>query len=66
MVAGQHALLEHLGIERLVAVIGPSFGGAQVLQWGLDYPNAMKGLVPVITAPSMPGLDVTALKDELG
>jgi homoserine O-acetyltransferase len=65
IVAGQRALLSHLGIDRLVAVIGPSFGGAQVLQWGVDYPDAMKGLVPVITAPIMPGLDIAALKAEL-
>jgi homoserine O-acetyltransferase len=65
IVAGQRALLSHLRIERLVAVIGPSFGGAQVLQWGVDHPDAMKGLVPVITAPTMHGLDVAALKAEL-
>jgi homoserine O-acetyltransferase len=65
IVASQHALLLHFGIDRLVAVIGPSFGGAQVLQWGVDYPGFMKALVPVITAPSMPGLDVAALKTEL-
>jgi homoserine O-acetyltransferase len=65
IVAGQRALLSHLGIERLVAVIGPSFGGAQVLQWGVDYPDVMKGLVPVITAPTMPGLDVASLRAEL-
>ena len=65
IVAGQHALLAHLGIERLVAVIGPSFGGAQALQWGVDFPHLMKGLVVVIAAPTMPGLDVAALKAEL-
>jgi homoserine O-acetyltransferase len=65
IVAGQRALLSHLGIARLVAVIGPSFGGAQVLQWGVDYPEAMKGLVPVITKPTMPGLDLAALQAEL-
>jgi homoserine O-acetyltransferase len=65
IVAGQRELLSHLGIEGLVAVIGPSFGGAQVLQWGVDYPDAMKGLVPVITAPTMPGLDIAALQAEL-
>jgi homoserine O-acetyltransferase/O-succinyltransferase len=65
IVAGQRALVVHLGIERLVAVAGPSFGGAQALQWGVDYPDAMKGLVAVITAPTMPGLDIAALKAEL-
>src|ERR1044072_1224058 len=35
MVASQHKLLtEHLGISHVVAVIGPSMGGMQTLQWG--------------------------------
>jgi homoserine O-acetyltransferase/O-succinyltransferase len=55
IVAGQKALLEHLGIQRLLAVIGPSFGGAQVFQWGVDYPDCVAGLIAVCTAPSMQG-----------
>jgi homoserine O-acetyltransferase/O-succinyltransferase len=40
MVASQHKLLtEHLGISRVVAVIGPSMGGMQTLQWGMSYRN---------------------------
>jgi len=31
MVASQKLLLDHLGIEHLVAVIGPSMGGMQTL-----------------------------------
>jgi homoserine O-acetyltransferase len=65
IVASQRALLSTIGIDRLVAVIGPSFGGAQALQWGLDYPDVMKGLVPVITAAAMPMLDIAALQAEL-
>jgi homoserine O-acetyltransferase len=55
IVAGQKSLLEHLGIHRLVAVIGPSFGGAQVFQWGVDYPDDVAALIAVLTAPSMHG-----------
>jgi homoserine O-acetyltransferase len=55
IVAGQKSLLEHLGIHRLVAVIGPSFGGAQVFQWGVDYPDDVAALIAVLTAPSMRG-----------
>jgi homoserine O-acetyltransferase len=53
IVAGQKSLLEYLGIRKLVAVIGPSFGGAQVFQWGVDYPDDVAALVAVLTAPSM-------------
>src|SRR5438552_4050637 len=39
MVTSQHRLLtEHLGINHLVAVVGPSMGAMQVLQWGVSHP----------------------------
>src|SRR5260370_21586 len=31
IVATQRALLDHLGIERLIAIVGPSYGGFQAL-----------------------------------
>ncbi len=40
MVASQHRLLtEHLGVKHVVAVIGPSMGGMQALQWGVSHPK---------------------------
>src|SRR3954462_4006333 len=38
MVESQYRLLkEKLGIDHLVAVIGPSMGGIQALQWGVSH-----------------------------
>ncbi len=39
MVRAQAMLLDHLGIERLFAVVGGSMGGMQVLQWTTAYPE---------------------------
>ncbi len=40
MVTSQHRqLMEHLGIDHVVAVVGPSMGGMQVLQWGVSHPG---------------------------
>ncbi|MFT4108849.1 homoserine O-acetyltransferase MetX [Propionicimonas sp.] len=38
LVAAHRALVAHLGITRLLAVLGGSLGGMQALQWALDHP----------------------------
>lgn len=51
MVASQHRLLtDHLGIRHVVAVVGPSMGGMQALQWGVSHPGFMDALVAVMEA----------------
>jgi homoserine O-acetyltransferase/O-succinyltransferase len=54
IVATQRALLDHLGIAKLVAIVGPSYGGFQAFQWAVDYPDAMRGIAAVVTAPKVP------------
>lgn len=65
IVAGQRAVLAHLGIERLVAVVGVSFGGLQALEWGLSRPSQVGGIVAALCAPRMPGVDVAGLEASL-
>jgi homoserine O-acetyltransferase len=50
MVNAQKRLVEHLGIERLFAVIGGSMGGMQVLQWVASYPGKVFAAVPIASA----------------
>lgn len=50
MVRAQKLLIDHLGIERLFAVIGGSMGGMQVLEWAAKYPDRLYAAVPVATA----------------
>lgn len=46
MIAAQHRLLtEHLGIDRVHAVIGASMGGMQALQWTVSHPAFMRCIV---------------------
>ena len=49
MVNAQKALLDHLGIERLLCVIGGSMGGMQVLQWVVSYPDMVRLAIPIAT-----------------
>lgn len=39
------ALVDHLGIERLLAVIGGSLGGMQVLEWAARYPDSLASAI---------------------
>jgi homoserine O-acetyltransferase/O-succinyltransferase len=47
----QRTLLEHLGVQHLVAVAGPSYGGFAAFQWGVTYPDFMDGIVVAVSAP---------------
>jgi homoserine O-acetyltransferase len=50
MVSVQRRLIEHLGIDRLFAVVGGSFGGMQVLEWTVSYPDMVRLAVPIATS----------------
>jgi homoserine O-acetyltransferase len=53
MVEVQYRLLQHLGIRQLLAVVGGSLGGHQVLTWAVRRPNAMRGAVALATSPRL-------------
>jgi homoserine O-acetyltransferase len=67
IVGAQKTLLEGLGVQHLVAVAGPSFGGYQTFQWAVTYPTFMSGAVVVVSAPKGSGGDaaVKTLQDRL-
>ena len=50
MVNVQKKLIDRLGIKKLLAVIGGSMGGMQVLQWAVDHPQMLKSAIPIATA----------------
>lgn len=45
MVRAQRALLQSLGIERLLAAAGGSLGGMQALEWTLAYPESIDACI---------------------
>ena len=49
MVKAQKRLIDHLGIEKLLAVVGGSMGGMQVLQWMVSYPERIRSAIPIAT-----------------
>lgn len=51
IVAAQAKLIDHLGIDRLFAVIGGSMGGMQALTWAADFPDRVFAAMPIATSP---------------
>ncbi len=53
MVDVQAALLDRLGVEKLLAVVGGSMGGMQALAWTTRYPERTRTCVGVATTPRL-------------
>ena len=45
MVNAQARLLDRLGIDRLLAVVGGSMGGYQAIQWTVAFPQRVRAVV---------------------
>lgn len=46
-------LLEQLGIKKVYAAIGGSFGGMQVLDWAIESPDTLENAIVIASAPSL-------------
>ncbi|MBF0182854.1 MAG: homoserine O-acetyltransferase [Magnetococcales bacterium] len=49
----QKALIDHLGIKRLLAVAGGSMGGMIALQWALDFPDNLEAAIVIASTPRL-------------
>ncbi len=50
MVRAEKLLLEYLGVDKLLAIIGGSMGGMMALTWSNLYPNIAKAIIPIATS----------------
>ncbi|MEN6493553.1 MAG: homoserine O-acetyltransferase [Thermoguttaceae bacterium] len=50
MVEVQKRLVNHLGIDRLLAVVGGSLGGHMVLTWATRFPDSLAGAIAIATS----------------
>ncbi len=53
MVEVQRRLLDHLGIQELLAVVGGSVGGHQALTWAIRFPERVRSVVALATSPRL-------------
>ncbi|PYM22878.1 MAG: homoserine acetyltransferase [Candidatus Rokuibacteriota bacterium] len=62
MVISQQKLMEHLGIKHVLAVVGPSMGGMQALQWGVSHPDFMDSVVALVPLAKTPAWSVVVME----
>ncbi|WP_072817144.1 alpha/beta fold hydrolase [Bradyrhizobium erythrophlei] len=63
MVESQYRLLkEKFGIDHVIAVVGPSMGGMQALQWGVSHPDFMDALVAMVPLAKTPAWSVAVVE----
>lgn len=48
-----HALVEQLGISQLLAVVGGSLGGMQVLEWAARFPESTRSVVALASGAKL-------------
>jgi homoserine O-acetyltransferase len=51
MVKVQKTLIDHLGIDSLLAVAGGSMGGFQALEWAVTYPDRVRSAIVLASTP---------------
>jgi len=49
MVRVEKALIDHLGIDKLLCVVGGSMGGMQVLEWTVTFPDRTRSAIALAT-----------------
>jgi len=49
----QEQLMRRLGIAQWAAVVGPSLGGMQVMQWAIDFPERLRHAIVIAAAPKL-------------
>ncbi|MGD0565870.1 MAG: homoserine O-acetyltransferase, partial [Candidatus Goldiibacteriota bacterium] len=58
MVKAQKVLMDSLGIEKLVSVIGGSMGGMQALEWALQFPDVPKSIIVIAASAALSAQEI--------
>jgi homoserine O-acetyltransferase/O-succinyltransferase len=64
MVRVQKQLIDYLGIDKLLSVVGGSMGGMQALSWAMQYPENVRSVIPIATCASLSAQGIAL--DEIG
>lgn len=58
IVRAEAALLDHLGVPRLLAAVGGSIGGMQALEWAAAYPGRVLSVIPIASTTKRSALSI--------
>jgi homoserine O-acetyltransferase len=58
IVKAQKRLLDHLGIRRLLCLVGGSIGGMQALEWAVEYPETVFSAIPIASTARRTALSI--------
>jgi homoserine O-acetyltransferase len=58
IVKAQKRLLDHLGITKLLCLVGGSIGGMQALEWAVSYPHMVQSAIPIASTCKRSALSI--------
>jgi homoserine O-acetyltransferase len=58
VVKAQKKLVEHLGIKKLLCLVGGSIGGMQALFWAVSYPEMVQSVIPIASTCKRSALSI--------
>jgi homoserine O-acetyltransferase len=58
IVKTQKKLIDHLGIDKLLCLVGGSIGGMQALEWAVAYPEVVGSVVPIASTCKRSALSI--------
>jgi len=58
IVRAQKKVLDHLGITKLLCLIGGSIGGMQALEWAVSYPHMVQSVIPIASTCKRSALSI--------
>ncbi len=58
IVRTQKALIDYLGIKKLLCLVGGSIGGMQAIEWAVLYPEMVKSVIPIASTCKRSALSI--------
>jgi homoserine O-acetyltransferase len=58
IVRTQKTLIDHLGIKKLMCLVGGSIGGMQAIVWAVTYPDMVESVIPIASTCKRSALSI--------